>query len=66
MIFAVPLIGKVLAEAAASELGAASSAQTTDAKAAGSSGAADFTQTVASLDRTATTATQHGVHVPKG
>ena len=54
MIFALPIAGKILAGAAASEAGAASAAQPTDPRrASGAADSADFTQTVANLDQTA-------------
>lgn len=62
MLFAIPIAGKILAGAAASEAGAASATQTTDArKTSRAADAADFAQTVANLDPAAgAKAAQHG------
>jgi len=67
MIFALPIVGKILAGAAASEAGAASPTQTTDPrKANGAADSVDFTQTVDNLDRAAgATTAQHGAHSAK-
>jgi hypothetical protein len=64
MIFAVPVIAKVLAGLAAPEVGAAPAAQSSDPqKTSGAADLADFTQTVANLDQTAAAvAAQHGAH----
>jgi hypothetical protein len=60
MLFAVPIVGKILAGAAASEVSAASTTQTTDAKKTnGAPAVADFTQTVDTLD---STAAAHAAH----
>jgi hypothetical protein len=54
MIFALPIVGKILAGAAASEAGAASATQTTDPrKTSGAADSVDFTQTVDNLDHAA-------------
>jgi hypothetical protein len=68
MIFAIPIVGKILAGAAASEADAVSAAQTTDPrKTSGAAGSVDFTQTVDNLDPAAgAKAAQHGAHAAKG
>jgi hypothetical protein len=60
MLFAVPLVAKVLAGFAASELGAAPAAQSTDPqKIAGAANVPDFTQTIDNLDRAASGKAAH-------
>lgn len=70
MIFALSLVGKALAGAAASEVGAASGSETTSARKSGNvAQAADFTQTVDKLDPAAAAAASaalHGVFPDKG
>jgi hypothetical protein len=54
MIFTVPIVGKILAGFAASELGAAPAAQATDPqKISGAADAVDFAKSVDDLDRAA-------------
>ncbi len=64
MIFAVPIVGKILEGLAASEAGGAATTQKTDPQKIQSLGAADpadFAQTVNDLDRAAgARAAQHG------
>jgi hypothetical protein len=61
MIFALPIVGKILDGLAASEASAAAAPQKTNApKNSGAAGAADFAQAVDSLDPAAKTA-QHGL-----
>jgi len=62
MIFAVPIVGKILGSLAASEIGASATAQKSDApKASGATRAVDFAQTVDNLDPAAGAKTaQHG------
>ena len=64
MIFTVPIVGKILAGFAASELAAAPAAQATDAqKTSGAADSVDFAKAVDDLDRAAAAImAQHGAH----
>ncbi|MGO9770672.1 MAG: hypothetical protein ACLPSW_14175 [Roseiarcus sp.] len=67
MFFAIPIVGKILAGAAASEVDAASATQAADPrKASGGADSVDFTQTVDNLDSAAgAKAAQHGTHAAR-
>ncbi len=68
MIFAVPIVGKILGGAAASEVGAASSAPTSDPrKTSRTADPVDFTQTIDNLDSAAgaKATQQHSAHAGK-
>jgi hypothetical protein len=64
MIFTVPIVGKILAGFAASEVGAAPTAQAADPQnASGAADAVDFAKAVDDLNRAAAAITaQHGAH----
>ncbi|MFZ1963158.1 MAG: hypothetical protein WAU78_06785 [Roseiarcus sp.] len=64
MIFTVPIVGKILAGFAASEVGAAPAAQATDPQnASGAADPVDFAKAVDDLDRAAAAImAQHGAH----